>query len=77
MVEKLRIKAIYDDFLRNVELTEEQIRIINMLIQKESVVKIAMEIGVSQRTIGYEIRKLKDMYQDYVFTQTWKALLLL
>lgn len=77
MVEKLKIKAIYDDFIRNVSLTEEQIRIVNMLINRESIVKIAMEIGVSQRTIGYEIRKLKNIYQDYVFMQTWKTLLLL
>lgn len=77
MVEKLKVKAIYEDFIRNVSLTDEQIRIIDMLINKESIVKIAMEIGVSQRTIGYEIRKLKNLYQDYVFMQTWKTLLLL
>jgi len=77
MVEKLRIKAIYDDFIRNVALTDEQIKIINMLINKDSIVKIAMEIGISQRTVGYEIRKLKDIYQDYVFIQTWKVLLLM
>ena len=77
MIEKLKIKAIYDDFIRNVSLTEEQIKIINMLLNKDSSVKIAMEIGVSQRTVGYEIRKIKNIYQDYVFMQTWKALLLL
>lgn len=77
MVEKLKVKAIYDDFIRNVSLTDEQIRIINMLINKDTTVKIAMEIGVSPRTITYEIKKLKQLYQDYVFMQTWKALLLL
>lgn len=77
MVEKLKVKAIYDDFIRNVSLTDEQIRIINMLINKDTTVKIAMEIGVSPRTITYEIKKIKKMYQDYVFMQTWKALLLL
>lgn len=77
MVEKLKNKAIYDDFIRNVSLTDEQIKIIDMLIQKESIVKIAMEIGVSTRTISYEIKKLKTLYQDYVFLQTWKALLLM
>ena len=76
MIEKLKNKAIYDDFIRNVSLTEEQIKILNMLINKDSIVKIAMEIGVSQRTISYEIKKLKTLYQDYVFLQTWKALLL-
>lgn len=33
MVEKLKIKAIYDDFINSVYLTEEQIRIINMIMQ--------------------------------------------
>lgn len=77
MVEKLKIKAIYDDFVKNVSLTEEQIKIINMLLNKDTTVKIAMEIGVSPRTITYEIKKLKQLYQDYVFMQTWKTLLLL
>lgn len=77
MVEKLKIKAIYDDFLENVSLTEEQVKILDMLIKKESIVKISMEIGVSQRTIGYEIRKIKDLYNDYYNLQISKAMLLL
>ena len=76
MVEKLKNKAIYDDFIRNVSLTDEQIKIIDMLIAKESQIKIAMKIGVSLRTLNYEIKKIKTLYQDYVFLQTWKALLL-
>lgn len=77
MIEKLKIKAIYDDFLENVALTEEQIKILDMLLKKESIVKISMEIGVSQRTVGYEIRKIKDLYNDYHNLQITKAMLLL
>jgi len=77
MVEKLRVKAIYDDFIKNVSLTEEQIRILDMLINKETIVKIAMEIGASQRTISYEIKKLKKLYNDYYNLQLTRALLLL
>lgn len=77
MVEKLKVKAIYDDFIANIKLTDEQIRILDMYIKKESTVKMAMEIGVSPRTITYEIKKLKQLYQDYVFMQTWKAILLM
>ena len=77
MVEKLKVKLLYEDFINNVKLTEEQIKILNMYINKDTTVKIAMEIGVSPRTITYEIKKLKQLYQDYVFLQTWKALLLL
>lgn len=77
MVEKLRVKAIYDDFIANVKLTDEQIKIIDMLIAKETIVKISMEMNMSQRAVGYEIRKLKNMFNDYIMLQTWKAMLLL
>lgn len=76
MVEKLKVKAIYNDFINNVSLTEEQIKILDMLIQKETIVKIAMEMGMSQRTVGYEVRKIKDLYNDYYNLQLYKAILL-
>lgn len=77
MIEKLKIKAVYDDFLKNVSLSDEQVRILDMLIKKESLVKISMEIGASQRTISYEIRKIKNLYNDYYKLQLSKTLLLL
>ena len=77
MVEKLKIKAIYNDFVKNVSLTEEQIKILDMLINKDTIVKISMEIGVSTRTINYEIKKLKKLYEDYYNLQLCKAMLLM
>lgn len=77
MIEKLKVKAIYNDFLSNVNLTDEQIKILDMLINKESIIKISMEIGVSQRTVSYEIKKLKQLYNDYYNLQISKILLLL
>lgn len=77
MVEKLRVKAIYDDFIKNVTLTEEQKRILDMLINRDTIVKISMEIGASQRTISYEIKKLKKLYNDYYNLQLTKMLLLI
>ena len=77
MIEKLKVKAIYNDFLANVNLTDEQVRILDMLINKESIIKISMEIGVSQRTVSYEIKKLKQLYNDYYNLQISKILLLL
>lgn len=76
MIEKLKIKAIYNDFLANVSLTDEQIKILDMLIKRESIVKISMQIGASERTIGYEIRKLKNLYSDYCNWQLSKAKML-
>lgn len=76
MVEKLKVKAIYEDFLDSVSLTKEQKAILDMLIKKESIIKISMELGMSQRTIGYEIRKIKDLYKDYYNLQLLKVILL-
>lgn len=76
MIEKLKIKTIYNDFLDNVNLTEEQIRILNMLIKKETRYKISLEIGASERTIAYEIKKIKKLYKDYCEVQISKANLL-
>ena len=77
MIEKLRVKAIYDDFKKNVSLTDEQIRILDMLINKDTIVKISLEIGVCERTINYEIKKLKKLYNDYYNLQLTKALMLM
>lgn len=77
MLEKLKIKILYDDFINSVLLTKEQIKILNMLLNKETIVKISMEIGVSPRTVNYEIKKLKKLYQSYYDLQMCKALLLI
>ena len=76
MIEKLRIKTIYDDFIRNVDLTEEQIKILNMMIDKEKALKISLTLGISERTAHYEIRKLKNIYEDYCDLQLAKTILL-
>jgi len=77
MIEKLKVREIYNDFISHVTLTDEQIRILDMMIKKESIVKISMEIGASQRTIGYEIRKIKDLYEKYYRMQLYKVMMLL
>lgn len=76
MITKLKIKVIYNDFIDNVKLTEEQIKILNMYINKEKIYKISREIGVSERTIGYEIQKIKELYETYCELQISKAKLL-
>lgn len=76
MVEKLKIKTIYDDFVETVKLTEEQKKLLDMLINKDSIIKISMEIGASQRTVSYEIKKLKKLYEDYYKVQLFKAIML-
>ena len=77
MIRKLQIKVIYDDFLENVKLTDEQIKLLNMYIKRETRTKISMELGMSERTVGNEIIKLKKLYNDYCDLQISKATLLM
>lgn len=76
MIESLRIKAIYDDFLDKVSLNEEQIAIINKLIDKDNITKISIDLQRSERTIGYEINKIKKLYEKYRNFEVMKANLL-
>lgn len=77
MVEKLKISAIYDDFIRNVSLTKEQKKLLDMMINNDSIVKMSMEIGASPRTISYEKKKLKKLYDDYYQMQLFRLLMLI
>lgn len=77
MVEKLRIQALYDDFVNKVKLTDEQKRILDMMINKDTRVKMSLEIGVSERTIKYEIKKLKQLYNNYLQMEISKMISLI
>lgn len=77
MIEKLRVKALYDDFVNKVQLTDEQKRILNMMINKDTIVKMSLEIGVSQRTINYEIKKIKELYNNYLQIEITKLISLI
>lgn len=77
MLEKLKIKAIYDDFIENVYLTEEQVKLLDMLLNKDSIIKISSVMGMSERTVGYEIKKIKNLYKDYYNLQVSRAIMLI
>lgn len=77
MIEKLKIKALYNDFVNKVNLTDEQKRILNMMINKDSIVKISLEIGVSQRTISAETKKIKELYSNYLQMEITKMISLI
>lgn len=77
MIEKLKVKALYDDFVSKVKLTDEQKRILDMMINKDTIVKMSMEIGVSTSTIDKEIRKIKDLYNKYLQIEIVKMISLI
>lgn len=77
MVEKLRIKALYNDFVNKVNLTDEQKHILDMMINKDTIIKMSFEIGVSERTIKYEIKKIKQLYNNYLQMEISKMISLI
>ena len=77
MIEKLKIKAIYDDFVSKVKLNEEQKKILNMMLNRDKIVKMSLEIGVSERTIKYEIKKIKTLYNNYLQMEMTKMISLI
>lgn len=65
MVNELSNKYIYDDFKTKVVLTEDELMVLNMLLLKYSIVKIAQKICMSDRNVARIIRTLKDKYKTY------------
>lgn len=77
MIEKLKVNALYDDFVNKVKLTKEQKRILDMMINKDKIIKISLEIGVSPKTINNEIKKIKELYNNYLQMEIVKMISLL
>ena len=48
-----------------------------MMINKDSIVKMSMEIGVSQRTISAETKKIKELYSNYLQMEITKMISLI
>lgn len=65
MVKELCNKIIYNDFLDKVVLTDEEKRILDMLLVRYTLVKISQEIGMSDRNVSRVVKSLKDKYEMY------------
>lgn len=65
MLEKLRIKDIYNDFIYRFTLTDEEAKVLNMLIKRYTIPKIAMELYISEPKVSVIIKKLKKYYKQY------------
>lgn len=65
MVKELCNKIIYNDFLDKVVLTDEEKRILDMLLLRYTLVKISQEIGMSDRNVSRIVKSLKDKYEMY------------
>lgn len=65
MTKELSNKIIYDDFKSKVVLTEDEEKILDMLILKYSIIKISNECNMSERNVSRIIKEIKTKYNDY------------
>ena len=65
MIKELSNKIIYDDFKSKIILTDDEIMILDMLIKKDSIVKISQELCMSDRNVSRIIREIKNKYNNY------------
>ena len=65
MVKELSNKIIYDDFKAKVILTDDEAMILDMLLKKDSIVKISQNLCMSDRNVSRIIREIKNKYNDY------------
>lgn len=65
MKNELAIIQIFNDFTSRVTLTEEELKVLKMYIKNYSYVKIANEMGMSDRSVGRIISYVKEKYDNY------------
>lgn len=53
-------KSEYEYFIENCNFTDRQIEILNMRRKGLSIVRISMELFISERTINREIKNIKN-----------------
>jgi len=73
MIKELSNKIIYNDFKNKVFLTEDELKVLDMIILKESIIKISQSCSMSERSVSRIIKSLKQKYKDYKIIEIAKC----
>ena len=65
MINELSNKIIFEDFKNKMILTDDEEKILLMLVKKYSIIKMSQEINLSDRTVERIIKNLKIKYGNY------------
>ena len=65
MFKELSSKLIYDDFKTKMVLTDDEIKVLDMLLLKYSITKMSQEINMSDRNVSRIIKDIKEKYYMY------------
>lgn len=65
MIKELSNSIIYNDFISKVKLTEDETKILNMIILKYSIIKMSQEAIMSDRNVLRIKKDIKEKYNIY------------
>mgnify|MGYP003290631848 CR=1 FL=1 len=65
MIEKLKIREIYNDFTYKFMLNDDEKNVLDLLLKRKKIVAISLELGMSEPNVSIIIKKLKNYYQKY------------
>lgn len=65
MYKTLSNKVIYNDFKEKVLLTDDEIKVLDMLLKRYTLVKIGMELDMSDRNVSRVVKRIREKYEDY------------
>ena len=65
MIRELSCKIIYNDFVDKMFLNDEEIKVLDMILKKYSIIKMADIMGMSDRNISRIVKDIKTKYSDY------------
>jgi len=65
MYKTLSNKVIYNDFKEKVLLTDDEIKVLDMLLKRYTLVKIGIELDMSDRNVSRVVKRIRDKYEDY------------
>ena len=65
MYKTLSNKVIYNDFKEKVLLTDDEIKVLDMLLKRYTLVKIGIELDMSDRNVSRVIKRIREKYEDY------------
>ena len=73
MINELSNKIIYDDFISKTKLTDDEVKVLNNLLNKELIVKISQNLNMSDRTVLRIKKTIKEKYDNYKTIEIAKA----
>lgn len=65
MKQALSSKYIYDDFIYKFTLDELEKQVLDLYVKNESLIKISIELNISQRSVSRKIETLKKKFKNY------------